>query len=283
MEIHMLIKKNQDLKAIAKIIASEAKKENKKLPHLRLLEALSRSQGFKTHNALLASIESHPFEFDFSFQSQSIFSEYLNLEYDFQLSASSLFKAFEEESELLPSFPVIAHAGAALVISVDFRNGKVTSIFCEHESNISPPQYQNGTTKYIIVNAIVTESEYKQLQEEISGVFEECRNEGIVEINEICEQVLSAIEDFNYDTPARAGKNVFSEIDDDTELPTDQEGYELKGPDGQVLLNHLTSDEEVSELVHSEFGYLLDSVNEESLYDFLIHQRNEAIKNHEAH
>lgn len=68
----MLIKENKDLKAIAKIIATEAKKENKKLPYLRLLEALSRSQGFKTHNALLASIKSSPFVFDFSSQPQSI-------------------------------------------------------------------------------------------------------------------------------------------------------------------------------------------------------------------
>lgn len=211
----------------------------------------------------------------------SRFCECLNLECDFQLNASKLFNAFLEESEVASSFPIIADPGLVLAISVDFESGKVASIYCGHESNIAPPNYQHGTVRDLIVNAVVTKDEYDQLQTEVFDAVEECKNEGIVEIDKMCERVLSVIKYFDYDTPAREGKNISAEIDEDTELPTDQGGYELKEPGGRVLLNHLSTDEEVSKLVYSEFGYLLDSVNENALYDFLIHQRNEAIKNHE--
>ena len=247
---------------------SEIKFLNLDISHQQLLECLSQSQSFNTHNAFLASLEKYPHLIDYSDDARKKFIKSVNSFGVNSVDASRIFNASENKNLL---FPLVAHTDCVVFLTLDLQEKKVSSIKIEHPSNISGFLTEGRYIDYAI-NGVVTKTEYDEL---ILMIETELMMKS--ECETLINNIFEIIDSYCFEFDFKVGVNIGEPLTD-TICPSDSEGVEMIDG-GVVILNASSSDYEIRKLVTTHFEYLLDYVNPYSLFNELIFQRNAAREN----
>lgn len=182
---------------------------------------------------------------------------------------------------LTDSLPVVAEPGFVVFAQINLNTAEILDIFSSHPDSLY--ECADGVECFAM-NGSVTLSDYNEIKYKLASVindakdeYSEDESEDVSLIEHISEAVSDFIDgrDFTYDESV--GADPAALIDESSIVPSDG-GTEFI-ENGIVLFDDKTTDDEIEKLVDTHFSYLLDEVNRESLYDYLIEQRDCAIEN----
>lgn len=182
---------------------------------------------------------------------------------------------------LTDSLPVVAEPGFVVFAQINLNSAEILDIFSSQPDSLY--ECADGVECFAM-NGSVTLSDYNEIKSKLASVindakdeYSEDESEDVSLIEYVSEAVSAFIDsrDFTYDESV--GADPAALIDESSIVPSDG-GTEFIDH-GVVILNENTTDCEIEKLVDTHFSYLLDEVDRDSLYDYLVYQRDCAIEN----
>lgn len=184
------------------------------------------------------------------------------------------------------SLPVVAEPGFVVFAQINLNTAEIIDVFSSHPDSLY--ECADGVECFAL-NGSVTLSDYNEMKFKLASVINDAKDEysedeysedesEYVSLIEYVSEAVSAFidsHDFTYDYSV--GAEPAALIDEYSIVPSDG-GTEFIDH-GVVILNENTTDSEIDQLVDTHFSYLLDEVDRDSLYDYLVYQRDCAIEN----
>lgn len=182
---------------------------------------------------------------------------------------------------LTDSLPIVAEPGFVVFAQINLNSAEIVDIFSSHPDSLY--ECADGVECFAM-NGSVTLSDYNEINSNLASVINDAKDEYSEDESEdfsLIEYIAEAVSDFinshDFTYDQSVGADPAELIDESSIIPSDG-GTEFI-ENGVVLFNEKTTDDEIEKLVDSHFSYLLDEVNRDSLYDYLIDQRDCAIEN----